>query len=322
MARAEPHRERIGDMLVAAGLVTTEQLAAALDAQGKSGVRIGKQLVAMGVVTELQVTQVLSNQLSIPWVSLERIEFSERLLSLIPGEIADRYTVMPIYVRRLREQGDTLYIAMDDPTDEEAVARISARCGYPVRAMIASPSDIRRAIEARYFGHEDEWPRERSAVKPAPAPASAPAAPALAPTSAESSEAGRALKVRPPPPPVKNARPEGVVPVEHYEVPSDPPRGAATRTLTLLDGTKIALPQAGRAAGSGEVREVRHVVKAVRAASNDLGLEAPPRWHDLVQVLIDALSARGMHFTRKEVAEAWAKRHGGDDDGDNDGEKG
>ncbi len=305
-------------MLVAASLITPAQLQEALAAQTTSGIRIGKQLVELGHVSELQVTQVLSNQLSVPWVALDRVEFSVQLLALVPGELADRYTVMPIYVRRVRNQGETLYIAMDDPTDEEAIRQVATAANLPVRPMIASPSDIRRAVDARYFGGEDSvfgptGPAGSSVVgSKLPAPATPEA------TSQTSTQGdARAQRVKPPPPPVRVSRGDGLVPLESYEAPSQPPDSVAKpRTLTLLDGTTIALPLPGRSGGHAEVTEVRHIIKAVRTACADLGIEDVPRWHDIVQAVIDALRERGVRLSRKEISEAWAQRHGTQDSGE------
>src|SRR4051812_33984442 len=151
MARAEAPRERIGEMLLALGLITRVQLDDALVAQRTSRLPIGKQLVALGAVSEVRLTQVLSNQLSVPWVSIERVEFPAELLARIPSDVADLCSVLPVYVRNVRGRGATLYVAMDDPTDEDALKRIADAVRMPVRAMIAAPSEIRRAIDHRYF---------------------------------------------------------------------------------------------------------------------------------------------------------------------------
>jgi len=298
-------------MLVAASLITKAQLEEALKAQTETGARIGKQLVRLGYVSELQVTQVLSNQLSVPWVALDRVEFSVQLLSLVPGELADRYTIMPIYVRRVRNQGETLYIAMDDPTDEDAIRLVARAAGLPVRPMIASPTDIRRAVDARYFG-ADDGTVSSAPLTAALTPAASPRPIALADKAqlAASADVSRASRVKPPPPPVRVARPDGAVPLENYEAPSQPPDAAPKpRTLTLLDGTTIALPMPARSVAQAEATEVRHVVKAVRSSCADMGIEEPPRWHDVVQALLDALAERSIRLSRKEISEAWARRH-------------
>lgn len=143
-------RLRLGELLVCAGLVAQEDLDRVLAVQSAEGRRLGSLLVTHGLLTETQVTQILSQQLSVPWVSLQHVSFSADLLGFVPAAVAQRYTLIPIYVRRLRGKGDVLYIAMDDPVNDEALAEIEQCSGMPVRPMIASPSDIRAAIHAHY----------------------------------------------------------------------------------------------------------------------------------------------------------------------------
>jgi type IV pilus assembly protein PilB len=143
---------RIGDMLVAAGFVTEEQVREALTEQRSSGRRLGEELVSLGFVTEVQLIQVLSNQLSVPWVSLHHIEMTRELLDLVPAEVADRYGLIPVYKRVVRREGETLFVAMDDPTNEDAIREVSRACGLPVKPMVAPPTDIRNAIRVYYLG--------------------------------------------------------------------------------------------------------------------------------------------------------------------------
>ena len=149
-------RVRLGELLVEAQIVTREQLEEALNLQKQDGRRLGTLLVATGMVTETQVTQILSQQLSVPWVSLYHIDFSRQLLNLVPRELAERHSLVPIFVRRVRGSGETLYLAMDNPEDESAREEVRRYAGLPVRAMIAPLSDIRGAIRAYYGGSDAE----------------------------------------------------------------------------------------------------------------------------------------------------------------------
>src|SRR6188474_1008227 len=143
-------RVRLGELLVEAHIVTRAQLEDALSLQKKDGRRIGTLLVEAGLVSETQVTQIVSQQLSVPWVSLYHIEFSRQLLNLASQELAEQYCLVPIFVRRVRGLGETLYVAMDDPSDEAAQREVGQWAGLPVRAMIAPPTDIRSAIRVYY----------------------------------------------------------------------------------------------------------------------------------------------------------------------------
>lgn len=160
-------RIRLGELLVDAKVITRQQLDAMLEKQRQDGRRLGTLLSEAGLVSEVQVTQILSQQLAVPWVSLYHIDFSRQLLNLVPREVAERYCLVPIFVRRVRGVGEMLYVAMDDPSDEAARDEVARFAGLPVRAMIAAPSDIRAAIRAYYSRPSSLAPGGPSASPPA-----------------------------------------------------------------------------------------------------------------------------------------------------------
>ena len=69
-----------------------------------------------------------------PWVSLYHVDFSRSLLNLVPRETAEKYCLVPIFVRRVRKQGETLYVAMDDPTNEAAIEDVARAAALPGEA--------------------------------------------------------------------------------------------------------------------------------------------------------------------------------------------
>jgi type IV pilus assembly protein PilB len=153
----------LGELLVEAQIITREQLEEVLEFQRKDGRRLGALLMDAGLVTETQVTQILSQQLAVPWVSLYHIDFSRQLLNLVPRDLAERHCLVPIFVRRVRGIGEALYVAMDDPSDENAQREVSQYAGLPVRSMIAPPTDIRAAIRV-YYGSGSDSPSLSEAV--------------------------------------------------------------------------------------------------------------------------------------------------------------
>src|SRR5262249_13764492 len=138
-------RLRIGELLVSANILTTSQLEEALRMQATAKKRLGDVLVSLGYVDETRLTQALSQQLAVPWVSLYHVDFSRQLLNLVPREVAEKYCLVPIFVRRVKKQ-DTLYVAMDDPTNDGALQEVAQHASLPTKPMIASPSDIRSAL--------------------------------------------------------------------------------------------------------------------------------------------------------------------------------
>jgi type IV pilus assembly protein PilB len=201
-------RLRLGQLLVDAKLITEQALQGVLDRQGGDGRRLGTLLVEGGFINETQLTQILSHQLSVPWVSLLHIEFSRQLLNLVPHDVADRFCLVPIYVRHVRKQGDTLYVAMDDPSNEDGLVACCDHSGLPVRAMIAPPQDIRNAIRV-YYGSSKSPPAmtiasvaAQAVIVPTRAKADAVTEPAPAlPTEAEPEAASDAAAA----PPIEDA---------------------------------------------------------------------------------------------------------------------
>lgn len=145
-----PRRVLLGELLIQAKVITQEQLAEVLASPREPGKKIGQLLIERGWLTEAQLTQTLSLQLSVPWVSLYHIDFSRQLLNRVHRDLAERYCLIPIFVRHVKGQGETLYVAMDDPTNEGALSEVSKQAALPARPMIASASDIRSAIRVYY----------------------------------------------------------------------------------------------------------------------------------------------------------------------------
>jgi type IV pilus assembly protein PilB len=268
-------------------------------------------------VTETQVTQILSQQLSVPWVSLHHIDFSRQLLDLVPEELAERHCLVPIFVRRVRGLGETLYVAMDDPTDENAQRAVAEFSGLPVRTMIAPPTDIRAAIRA-YYGsgkdtaslseavaelQEEDVHAARSSAPPkkqsappleAPPPAALPTLPDDA-ALADESPPPTAIASSPRPP--ADSAPE--IDAREVSMPAPPRRrGRRMVTLTLLDGTRVNLPakssppEKGAPEPTGELT-ARDLVAALRAVSH--GADATEilgdkvRWEPLFAALLELL---------------------------------
>jgi hypothetical protein len=181
-------------------MLSQQALDEVLEFQKTDGRRLGSLLVEKQLVNETQLTQILSHQLSVPWVALLHIEFSRQLLNLVPYEVAERFCLVPIYVRHVRGQGDTLYVAMDDPTNEEPLRECMKHSGLPVRAMIAPPSDIREAIRVCY-GIEIAPPHSKAALtrpasqRPPPGEARAPEPPRSVSSSAPSSLGARSGQI-------------------------------------------------------------------------------------------------------------------------------
>ncbi len=142
--------QRLGDILVGAGLVTPQQLARALELQrGQRGKKLGQILVELGTVSSEALSFALALQLGLPHIALEDLSVEPGTLRAIPEELARRYQVFPI-----RREHDTLTLAMSDPFDIEAIDHVRAATGLVIREVIASSDSIRKAIEGHYGSNQ------------------------------------------------------------------------------------------------------------------------------------------------------------------------
>ena len=288
-------------MLVAAKIVTPEELGDALAAQKGSGRRLGEVLVSLGKVTEHQLAQVLSNQLSIPWVNLHHVDFSRELLNLVPADLAERAAIIPVYVRKVRNQGDTLFVATDDPLNDVSLGLVSTHVGMPVKPMVAGSSDLRSAVRA-FYGRELPAPAprvEKKALIPSIPPASDP-------EIIVEEEPEIHVSLAPPPDP----EPEPEKPEPEPEKPRKR-RGPKMITLTLLDGTKVRLPAPStETSEEAEARlTTRDLVAALRARTQgkDVSRVLPDSdWESLVAALLSLLMRKGL-VADWEFVEEWNK---------------
>ncbi len=149
MATAAASTERLGDLLVREGLITRDQLQAALTEQRNTGMRLGYTLVKLGIVEETEITKMLARQYRMPAVDLARFEVDPRIVKLVPAEVAVRHTVLP-----LKREGRTLTVAMSDPTNMTVVDDLKFITRYDIFPVIAGEYTLRTAIE-RYYEQTD-----------------------------------------------------------------------------------------------------------------------------------------------------------------------
>jgi type IV pilus assembly protein PilB len=136
---------RLGDLLVAEGLITEEQLRQALSEQKGKTDKLGTILVGLGFVTEEQLIGFLSRQYGIPSITLGSLDIDAETLRLVPAHIAKKYEVVP--VKRI---GGTLTLAMSDPTNVFALDDVAFMTNLQILPVVAPQAAIRRALDKNY----------------------------------------------------------------------------------------------------------------------------------------------------------------------------
>jgi type IV pilus assembly protein PilB len=143
--------DRLGDILMREGLITREQLAAALAEQKSSGHRLGYVLVKLGLVQELEVTKVLARQYRMPAVDLTRFEVDPKILKLVPSDFALKHVVLA-----LKREGRTLTVAMADPTNTGVLDDLKFITRFDLFPVIAGEFTLRNIIEKHYESSDEQ----------------------------------------------------------------------------------------------------------------------------------------------------------------------
>lgn len=137
--------KKLGDLLVDYGVITGEQLQSALKKQKYRGQRIGEILVSEKIVTEDEIVDVLQMQTGIPKAYFDEYFVDKKAVLTIPEGLAQKYNLIPISFNE-----DKLNVAMSDPMNMFALDDVRIASGHEIVPMIATSTQIKRAIETYY----------------------------------------------------------------------------------------------------------------------------------------------------------------------------
>ena len=136
---------RLGDLLVASGIITEAQLEQALAMPREDGQRLGDVLIQHGFITEAQLIDALRVQLGVDFIDLTAVSIPVELARYVPRNIAKKYGVVPVKLVQ-----DRLYLAMHDPLDFVAQDEVKTASRKRVVPMIATRRAVEQAIALLY----------------------------------------------------------------------------------------------------------------------------------------------------------------------------
>lgn len=163
---APAQRLRLGEALVAAGVITASQLESCLRHQESTTPRrrLGGIVVELGLATDVQVAQGLATILGFEYADPSELDVAVDVVRKVPRLTAEMLGVVPIGA------GPTwVRVAVADPTDRYMVEALREATGLmTVSFVVATP----RAIDAAL--HRFWSPGYDPAVKAPPAPVAEP----------------------------------------------------------------------------------------------------------------------------------------------------
>ena len=137
---------RLGEILINQGLINSEQLKRALEAQKTDGKKkLGEILVSQGILTQKQLLQALQHVYEAEYIELDEVILDPEIVTIIPKRIAVRYKIVP-----LSKENGTLTIAMANPLDVNTIDYIKEYTKLDVVPKLASEEDISNALSSYY----------------------------------------------------------------------------------------------------------------------------------------------------------------------------
>jgi type IV pilus assembly protein PilB len=137
--------QKLGNFLVREGLITPEQLENALQEQKANGGMLGSNLVKMGYIEEAELMEFLSKQFGVPSTDPSKLDVDPEVIEMIPGNIVNKYRIVPISL-----EGQTLTIAMVDPSNIFIIDDIKFLTRKNIRVTVATESSIKSAMDRFY----------------------------------------------------------------------------------------------------------------------------------------------------------------------------
>ena len=137
--------QKLGNFLVREGLITPEQLENALQEQKANGGMLGSNLVRMGYIEEAELMEFLSKQFGVPSTDPSKLDVDPEVIEMIPGNIVQKYRIVPISL-----EGQTLTIAMVDPSNIFIIDDIKFLTRKNIRVTVATESSIKSAMDRFY----------------------------------------------------------------------------------------------------------------------------------------------------------------------------
>ncbi len=136
---------RLGDLLVAKGLLTQDQIDEALATQRDDGHQqlLGELLIEQGIVSPECVAEVLAEAYGVPFARVGPKLADPRVIELLPREFLEKQCVLPLFAVRGK-----LTVAVPEPANVFLIEEIERRTDLSVQIVAATANDIQATLRA------------------------------------------------------------------------------------------------------------------------------------------------------------------------------
>ena len=135
-------QDKLTTLLVEEGLITQAEIDSAKEESAKANEPLMATMVRLNMVSDELLTHATAQVSGVPYVNLSNTLINEKILALLPEDIAERFMAVP-----LAEVQNRLAVAMIDANNVQAVDFLANRINRPLKVFMASEVGIRHVLE-------------------------------------------------------------------------------------------------------------------------------------------------------------------------------
>ena len=143
---AKKSDKKVEEILLEAGTVTVQQVAAAVSEAESTGKRVGEALIEQGACKETDVAKAIAIQFGLEFLDLTKPESLARTdRGLLKAEVQMKYTVVP-----MRKERGTILVCVHDPSDIETIDLLGHMAGVNIsERRIPQDGRIKKIVEGK-----------------------------------------------------------------------------------------------------------------------------------------------------------------------------
>jgi type IV pilus assembly protein PilB len=128
--------------LVAEGLMEEKSAHEASVNAGKNGLTILAWMIKNNDLDPEALINAASVEYGVPILDIRGMDLSMAPTSLVDETLIEKHRALPLYLR-----GNSLFLAVSDPTDQEVIDAISFSSGFRVEPILVAPNHLEAAID-------------------------------------------------------------------------------------------------------------------------------------------------------------------------------
>lgn len=133
---------RLGELLVAAGLLSEDKVRIGLEEQRRNNLFLGEALVQLGFVTEDAIAQAIIQHFNLPFLSAQQFNLPPDVFNLFPVRMYHEYQFIAV-----DKIANTILIVAAGPINQDMMEELERVSSCRIYHYVSTWNDIRQAIE-------------------------------------------------------------------------------------------------------------------------------------------------------------------------------